>query len=267
MPPVSPVAILKETLRQNREVKWAAGVAGIGASMAILVAFFGTPKTAIFAAGGMLFLMVLLVVFATLRAQGPHILQMPALIFLWSVLLLFVGAATLTVTSVFFDWPKTFEELVARSIELVAPSAVIPSNVENELPPAQASSNADPSSTSGEAALGEVKIGRDLTADGTIDAEHQEDDFEAGETVFVSVDMSAEPLALQDDGEVRWFGPEGTLLKKEKVKFLGSDEVNIFSAAETSGWPVGDYRVEVWFGDEKVATEPFHVSSNKGNGN
>jgi hypothetical protein len=94
-------------------VKWALGIAGIMAALALGSAFFSSPTQAAVGVIVMLALMSLLVLFAastTLRGA----LAIPALVLTWSILVLFVICALMTVTSVFFSFPLDYPALVQQ---------------------------------------------------------------------------------------------------------------------------------------------------------
>ncbi len=99
-----------------------------------------------------------------------------------------------------------------------------------------------------------VQIGRSLNEDQSIAA--QATTFKPNETIYVSALNSA-----RGDGtvKVRWFMGTQLLSEREKqVKFqgAGATEFNISSA---TGFPVGDYRVEVFVDGQPVGTRNFDV--------
>jgi hypothetical protein len=105
--------ILTEAIKAVPAVKYALGVAGIMAALALGTALFKTPQAALLGAVPMLILMVLLLVFAAgARLKGA--LRLPALFLTWAVLILFVAATALTVSSVFFSKPRPFQDLITE---------------------------------------------------------------------------------------------------------------------------------------------------------
>ena len=104
--------LLREATKAVPAVKYAVGIAGVMAAFALATALFSTPQAAVVGALMMLILMVLLLLFAASAALKRGALRRPALAMAWAILLLFIGSATLVVTSVFFDKPKSFPELV-----------------------------------------------------------------------------------------------------------------------------------------------------------
>lgn len=113
--------LVKEAIRAVPAVRFALGVAGVIAAFSLVIAFVGSPKAALFAFGLMLGLMTLLLLFALVARTAGAYLHRPALFLVWSVTLLFVVSSALTVTSVFFDWPKPFEDLVTFVAESLLP--------------------------------------------------------------------------------------------------------------------------------------------------
>jgi hypothetical protein len=99
-----------------------------------------------------------------------------------------------------------------------------------------------------------IQIGRSLNEDQSIAS--QATTFKPNETIYVSALNSA-----RGDGtvKVRWYMGTQLLSEREKqVKFqgAGATEFNISSA---TGFPVGDYRVEVFVDGQPVGTRNFDV--------
>lgn len=59
--------------------------------------------------------------------------------------------------------------------------------------------------------------------------------------------------------KVVWYGPEEMKLKEEQKTVNPGDEYLTFQAANTGDWQKGDYRVEIWIGDEKVNQQQFQI--------
>lgn len=112
MVPGNPLKVIREAISAVPAVKYALGIAGIAASLALATAFFSSTRAALFGIAAMLLLMVLLVVFAVLTKLAKKELRFPALVLTWTVLLVFVASTILTFTSVFFSTPKPFPTLV-----------------------------------------------------------------------------------------------------------------------------------------------------------
>jgi energy-coupling factor transporter transmembrane protein EcfT len=123
--PASPTSILKQAIKAVPAVKYALGVGGIVAVIAIVSSFGISANAAIFGTIIMLVLMVVLVVFASLvRKQGTPG-SLPALVFTWFSLLLFMATAVLLFTSAFWAKPldlKTFTSSSKPNPETSSPS-------------------------------------------------------------------------------------------------------------------------------------------------
>jgi len=100
-----PALILKQAVRAVPAVKYALGVAGIVAVIAIVKLFGLSFGVAALGAVVMLVLMAALVIFAKLSALGSADFRLPALVFAWFSLLLLIGSSLLLFTSTFFGKP------------------------------------------------------------------------------------------------------------------------------------------------------------------
>lgn len=102
---VNPVALLREAIRAVPAVKYALGVAGLIAVVAIVRTFGLDPAVAVSGAIVTLVLMVALLIFARLTATASSHFILPALVFTWGSLVLVLASAGMLFTSAFFDWP------------------------------------------------------------------------------------------------------------------------------------------------------------------
>ena len=103
----------------------------------------------------------------------------------------------------------------------------------------------------------DVTIGHSMGADGTIPADQQGDDFAPGDPVFVVMEVGDTPAGSAV--KVDWFGPNETRVGDETKTVNAGEKYLSFKAADTANWPKGDYRAEVWIGDEKVNTQQFQI--------
>jgi hypothetical protein len=102
----------------------------------------------------------------------------------------------------------------------------------------------------------DVTIGKKVGADGMIAIDDQGDDFAPGETVNLVMKVADAPAGSAV--KVVWYGPGETKINEEsKTAETGAQYLNF--QAETASWQKGDYRAEVWIGDEKVNTQQFQV--------
>lgn len=119
--------LVKAGIQAVPAVKYALGIAGVMAALALGKAFFTTARMALLGCIAMLILMVLLLLFSAATKVGPTFLRLPALVLTWTILTLFVISASFSVASVFFDWPRSFPELTANILGKQKPP-VSPSN-------------------------------------------------------------------------------------------------------------------------------------------
>ena len=103
----------------------------------------------------------------------------------------------------------------------------------------------------------DVTIGHSTAADGSIPADQQGDDFAPGEVVHVSMEVGDTPAGSAV--KVAWFGPGETRVSEETKTVNAGDHYLPFESGDTASWAKGDYRAEVWIGDEKVNTQQFQI--------
>jgi len=101
----SPIEFLREAVKAVPAVKYALGVGGIVAAVAIVYSFKLDPRVAFVGTIVTLVLMGVLVVFARMAALSGTRLHLPALVFTWFVLLLFMATSVSLFSSVFFEKP------------------------------------------------------------------------------------------------------------------------------------------------------------------
>ena len=100
-----------------------------------------------------------------------------------------------------------------------------------------------------------IQLGRSLNADNSVAA--QTTTFKPNETVYVA---ALNNQRGQGTVKVRWYMGSQLLSEREKtVKFqgAGATEFNISSA---TGFPIGDYSVEVFVNGTSIGTRKFNVS-------
>jgi hypothetical protein len=103
----------------------------------------------------------------------------------------------------------------------------------------------------------DVTIGHGVAADGSIPADQQGDDFAPGETVHVAMEVGDTPANSKI--KVVWYGPGETRIGDETKTVNTGDHYISFETKDTASWAKGDYRAEVWIGDEKVNTQQFQI--------
>jgi hypothetical protein len=105
--------LVREAIKAVPPVRYAVGVAGVMAALALGATLFKSPLAAVLGTLTMFILMVLLLLFsAAVAALGKGVFHIPVLVMTWAILLLFLTSATLTVSAVFFDKPKPFPTLI-----------------------------------------------------------------------------------------------------------------------------------------------------------
>ncbi len=106
----SPYQVLNDAVKAVPSVKYALGIAGVVAAVAIIQAFRIGYRVAFFGAIVMFVLMVLLVIFAKLTQTAQRHFVAPVVVLMWSFLLLAIGTACLLFTSVFFRYPQDLRD-------------------------------------------------------------------------------------------------------------------------------------------------------------
>ena len=112
--------------------------------------------------------------------------------------------------------------------------------------------------------IDDVTIGHDLAADGSVTAGQGGDDFAPGQAIHVAMDVDDAP----ENTAVKlvWYGPNETKINEETKNVAPNQKYLTFSATNTSSWARGDYRAEVWVGDEKVNQQQFQIVPASGAG-
>jgi hypothetical protein len=110
----------------------------------------------------------------------------------------------------------------------------------------------------------DVTIGHQVGADGTIAVADQGDDFAPGDPIYVAMRVADTPAGSAV--KVVWYGPGETRIGEDQKTVNTGDQHLSFKAADTAAWAKGDYRAEVWIGDEKVNTQQFQIVDKAGAG-
>jgi hypothetical protein len=106
--------------------------------------------------------------------------------------------------------------------------------------------------------IDDVTIGHKVEADGTIAAANQGDDFAPGDPVYIVMKVADAPASSKV--KVAWYGPGETKIADEEKPVPAGAKNLQFEQTKTKSWAKGDYRAEVWIGDEKVNTQEFNVT-------
>jgi hypothetical protein len=71
--------------------------------------------------------------------------------------------------------------------------------------------------------------------------------------------MSVNDAPVGSSVKVIWFGPNDTKVGEESKAVASGEQHMDFTAQDTKAWNKGDYRAEIWAGDEKVNSEQFQI--------
>jgi len=104
--------------------------------------------------------------------------------------------------------------------------------------------------------IDDVSIGHEVAADGTIPAGKTGDDFAPGQPINITMQVKDAPAGTAV--KVVFYGPGEKNVGEETKNVAGGEKFLAFKK-DTKGWPKGDYRAEVWTGDEKVSTQQFQI--------
>jgi hypothetical protein len=110
-----------------------------------------------------------------------------------------------------------------------------------------------------QAMVDDVLLGTAVATDGQIPAKSRTDDFVPGENIYLTMDVSdAAPGTMV---KVVWFGPDERPIGEQSQTVTSGVSTLKFMKDGTRAWKTGDYRAEVWVGDEKVNDERFNIVS------
>ena len=112
--------------------------------------------------------------------------------------------------------------------------------------------------------IDDVTIGHELGADGSMVTGKAGDDFAPGEAIHLTMEVGDAPP--NSTVKVVWYGPNETKIGEENKPVVAGQKYLSFTASDTASWAKGDYRAEVWIGDEKVNTQQFQIVDAAGAG-
>ena len=118
-------------------------------------------------------------------------------------------------------------------------------------------SPSDIAPTTAQSWIDDVTIGSELAADGSMTPGRTGDDFAPGQPIHLSMEVGDAPPA--STVKVVWYGPNETKINEESKPVVSGQKYLPFTAQDTASWAKGDYRAEVWIGDEKVNTQQFQI--------
>jgi len=97
--------ILRAALKAVPATKYALGIAGVAATVAIVLGILGSPTLAFIGISVMIAGSTVLLVFANLARERPKTFRRPAQVIMWATTLLFVATLVVLFTSFFFGKP------------------------------------------------------------------------------------------------------------------------------------------------------------------
>jgi len=160
---------------------------------------------------------------------------------------LIVSLALTMALAVSFGCKKAAETTAADAQPLKTTTAEIAGTANpNDLNPVTAQSYID-----------KVRMGHQLGTDGTIAEDQKGDNFSPRQPIHLSMTVKDAPANAAV--KVVWYGPNETKIRTEQKSVPVGATTLAFSSTDTAKWALGDYRAEVWIGDEKVDTESFKM--------
>lgn len=123
--PSGPIEILRAAIRAVPAIKYALGVAGIAAAVAIVAGFTIGYKVAVLGTVIMLGFMFCLVLFSSFAQYGAASTRPLALTLAWTFVLLTSMSGLFIVTGFFFSWPKPLEAYVESPTPTPAPTPLV----------------------------------------------------------------------------------------------------------------------------------------------
>jgi hypothetical protein len=128
-------------------------------------------------------------------------------------------------------------------------------------PLASAPAGGAPSAAAADAArtvlINSVVFGHSLSADGSVSAPGTS--FAQGGPLFVSVNVSA--ISPGTEVKLSWYSPNGQGEGDDQLVVPPGANVVNFRAKDTSAWPPGPHRVEIWVGGAKAGEKVFTIAA------
>ena len=122
------------------------------------------------------------------------------------------------------------------------------------------SASGAPAAGAGDAAravlINSVVLGHSLSPDGNVGTPGTS--FAQGGPLFVAVNVSA--ISPGTEVKLSWYGPSGTGEGDDQLVVPPGATVVNFRAKDTSAWPPGTHRVEIWVGGAKAGEKTFTIT-------
>ena len=127
-------------------------------------------------------------------------------------------------------------------------------------PPLPSAAATSPAGSAGDDAraviMDSVVLGHSLAPDGSVSAPGTS--FAQGAPLFVSLRVSA--ISPGTEVKLSWYAPDGKGEGDDQLVVPPGASVVNFRAKDTSAWPLGTHRVEIWVGGAKAGEKVFTVS-------
>jgi hypothetical protein len=156
--------------------------------------------------------------------------------------------------SLVFGCKKTDEATTGEAETATAAST-------SEIPGTQSPNDLNP--VRAQAFIDDVTIGHEVGPDGKIVTGKGGDDFAPGETIHIAMQVKDAPAGSAV--KVVYYGP-GEKQVGEETKQVPTGATSLAFDKATDGWGKGDYRADVFIGDEKVNTQQFQIVDARGAG-
>lgn len=154
-----------------------------------------------------------------------------------------------------FALPLTLACKPTEQAESDDPGDTAPQATPAEVPGVNADSDLSP--VEAQTMIDDVTIGHKVT-DGIISPEDQGDDFAPGDPIHLTMKVGDAPAGSQV--KVIWYGPGEAKIGEDAKDVAAGVTTLAFQAPDTSSWKKGDYRAEIWIGDEKVNQQEFNIT-------
>jgi len=115
---LSPSQAIQAALKSHPAFKYAMSVLGLAAVVAVAVRFGPSIATLVFGTIVLFVLMVLFVVFAQAAQASKAVLSLPAIVLVWSSLILVICAAMGLLTSAFWNIPLPLKDKIVQWLDL-----------------------------------------------------------------------------------------------------------------------------------------------------
>jgi hypothetical protein len=105
--------------------------------------------------------------------------------------------------------------------------------------------------------VSDVTLGKKISPDGNITSADQANRFAPGEPIYIEMKVGGAPAGTAV--KVDWYDANEQKVA-EDLKAVGKKAKFVdFQAKNATTWPQGDYKAEVWIGDQKVASQQFSI--------